>query len=141
MGMQTMALRVERQNSNALQLSQYLESHSKINRVHYPGLPSHPQNALARRQMRGFGGLLAFEIKGGLDGVTRMFDHLKLVKLATSLGGVDTIATIPFISTHGDLKPEEKARMGITQTLVRVSVGIEDYADLREDFEEALTYV
>jgi len=76
-----------------------------------------------------------------LDEVTRMFDHLKLVKLATSLGGVDTIATIPSISTHGDLSPEEKARMGITQTLVRASVGIEDFGDLRRDFEEALTFV
>jgi len=141
MGMQTMALRVERQNSNALTLAQYLEKHPKIRKVHYPGLASHPQHALARKQMRGFGGLLAFEVEGGLDEVTRMFDHLKLVKLATSLGGVDTIATIPSISTHGDLSPEEKARMEITQTLVRASVGIEDFGDLRRDFEEALSFV
>ena len=141
MGMQTMALRVDRQNSNALALSQYLEGHPKISRVHYPGLASHPQHALAKKQMRGFGGLLAFEVKGGLDEITRMFDHLKLVKLATSLGGVDTIATIPSISTHGDLTPEEQAKMGIAPTLVRASVGIEDFADLRRDFEEALSFV
>ncbi len=141
MGMQTMALRVDRQNSNSLSLSQYLEGHPKISRVHYPGLASHPQHALAKRQMRGFGGLLAFEVKGGLEEITRMFDHLKLVKLATSLGGVDTIATIPSISTHGDLTPEEQKRMGIAPTLVRVSVGIEDFADLRRDFEEALSFV
>ncbi len=141
MGMQTMALRVERQNSNALALAQYLENHPKIWRVHYPGLASHLQHALAKKQMRGFGGLLAFEVKGGLDEITRMFDHLKLVKLATSLGGVDTIATIPSISTHGNLSPEEQAKMGITQTLVRVSVGIEDFSDLRRDFEEALSFV
>ena len=91
--------------------------------------------------MLGFGGLLAFEIKGGLDGLTRMFDHLKIVKLATSLGGVDTIATIPTISTHGRLSPDEKERMGITDSLVRVSVGIEDFEDLKRDFEEALSFV
>jgi cystathionine beta-lyase/cystathionine gamma-synthase len=86
MGMQTMALRVERQNSNALSLAKLLESHSKIERVHYPGLPSHLQHALAKRQMKGFGGILAIEVKGGLEEVTRLFDHLRLVKLATSLG-------------------------------------------------------
>ena len=141
MGIQTMALRVERQNSNALALAQYLEAHPKISRVHYPGLPSHPQHDLAKKQMRGFGGLLAFEVKGGLDEITRMFDHLKLVKLATSLGGVDTIATIPSISTHGDLTPEEQKKMGIAPTLVRASLGIEDFTDLRRDFEEALSFV
>ena len=141
MGMQTMALRVERQNSNALSLAKLLEGHPKIRRVHYPGLESHQQHALAKRQMKGYGGLLAFEVKGGLDEVTRMFDHLKLVKLATSLGGVDTIATIPTISTHGSLSPEEKVKMGITDSLVRASVGIEDFEDLKRDFEEALSFV
>jgi len=141
MGMQTLALRIERQNSNALALAHLLENHLKVDGVHYPGLESHPQYALAYRQMLGFGGLLAFEIKGGLDGLTRMFDHLKIVKLATSLGGVDTIATIPTISTHGRLSPDEKERMGITDSLVRVSVGIEDFEDLKRDFEEALSFV
>jgi len=141
MGMQTMALRVERQNSNALSLAKLLESHSKIERVHYPGLPSHPQHALAKSQMKGFGGILAIEVKGGLEEVTRLFDHLRLVKLATSLGGVDTIATIPTISTHGSLSTEEKEKMGITESLVRVSVGIENFDDLKRDFEEALTFV
>jgi cystathionine beta-lyase/cystathionine gamma-synthase len=141
MGMQTMALRVERQNQNALSLARLLESHSKIRRVHYPGLASHPQHALAEKQMKGYGGLLAFEVEGGLDEVTRLFDHLKLVKLATSLGGVDTIATIPTISTHGSLSPEEKESMGITDSLVRASVGIEDFDDLKRDFEEALSYL
>ena len=141
MGMQTMALRVERQNQNALSLARLLESHPKIRRVHYPGLPSYPQHALAKKQMKGFGGLLAFEVEGGLDEVTRLFDHLKLVKLATSLGGVDTIATIPTISTHGSLSPEEKESMGITDSLVRASIGIEDFDDLARDFEEALSLV
>jgi cystathionine beta-lyase/cystathionine gamma-synthase len=139
--MQTMALRVERQNSNALGLAKLLETHPKIRRVYYPGLTSHPQHALAMRQMRGFGGLLAFEVEGDLEGITKMFDHLKLVKLATSLGGVDTIATIPSISTHGELSREEQEGMGITPSLVRVSVGIEDFKDLQQDFEEALSFV
>ncbi len=140
-GMQTMALRVERQNSNALSLAGFLEDHPKIRRVYYPGLTSHSQHALAKRQMRGFGGMLAFEVKGGLKEVTSLIDHLSLVKLATSLGGVDTIATIPSISTHGELSREEQEGMGITQSLVRVSVGIEDFSDLRVDFEEALSFV
>jgi methionine-gamma-lyase len=141
MGIQTMALRVSRQNSNALTLAQFLEDHPKIARVHYPGLESHPQHALAKKQMSGFGGLLAFEVKGGLEEITKMFDHLKIVKLATSLGGVDTIATIPTISTHGNLTREEQEKMGITERLVRTSVGIEDFEDLKRDFEEALSFV
>jgi cystathionine gamma-lyase len=136
----TSSLRVAKQNENALALAEYLEGHPKVKRVHYPGLESHPQHTVAKKQMRGYGGLLAFELDGGLDEVTSMFDHLRLVKLATSLGGVDTIATIPTILTHGSLSPEEKARMGITESLVRCSVGIEDFIDLRSDFEGALFY-
>jgi cystathionine beta-lyase/cystathionine gamma-synthase len=141
MGMQTMALRVERQNSNALTLARFLEAHPKIKKVYYPGLPSHPQHALAEKQMRGFGGMLAFEVNGSLEEVTSLIDHLRLVKLATSLGGVDTIATIPSISTHGELSREEQEGMGITRNLIRVSVGVEDFKDLRRDFEEALVFV
>jgi methionine-gamma-lyase len=140
-GIQTMALRTERFNSNAQALAEYLEAHPKIEKVYYPGLPSNPQYGLAKRQMHGFGGMVAFEVKDGLDGVTRMFDNLKLVKLATSLGGVDTIATIPSISTHGGLSREEQEKMGITQGLVRASVGIEDFKDLKADFENALSHV
>jgi len=141
MGIQTMALRVGRQNENALALAEYLEKHPKIEHVYYPGLKSHPQHAVAKKQMRGFGGLLAFDVKGGLPAITKLFDNLKLVKLATSLGGVDTIATIPHISTHGGLTKAEQLEMGIKETLVRASVGIEDTADLLADFEEALKHV
>ncbi len=140
-GIQTMALRAERYNYNALSLAQYLEDHPKIEKVYYPGLPSNPQYELAKKQMHGFGGMVAFEVKDGLDGITRMFDNLKLVKLATSLGGVDTIATIPSISTHGGLSREDQEKMGITQGLVRASVGIEDFKDLKQDFENALSHV
>jgi cystathionine beta-lyase/cystathionine gamma-synthase len=140
-GMQTMALRIDRQNFNAQRLAEFLEAHSKITIVHYPGLSSHPQHKLAEKQMHGFGGMLSFEVDGDLKEITKMFDHLKLVKLATSLGGVDTIATIPSISTHGGLSKEEQEKMGVTQSLVRVSVGIEDFEDLRKDFENALSFV
>lgn len=141
MGMQTMALRVERQNFNALMLARFLETHPKIQKVNYPGLDSHPQYALAKKQMQGFGGMLSFEVKGELEAVTNLIDHFKLVRLATSLGGVDTIATIPTFTTHKDLSREEQEKMGITPSLIRISVGIEDIEDLKRDFKHALTYV
>ncbi len=140
-GMQTMSLRVERMNYNTMCLAKLLEEHPKIERIHYPGLQSHPQHELAKKQMKGFGGMIAFEVKGGLDGVTKMFDHLELVKLATSLGGVDTIATVPCISTHGGLTLEQQQEMGITEGLVRASIGIEDFVDLERGFLEALSHL
>ncbi|MFQ6124227.1 MAG: trans-sulfuration enzyme family protein [Candidatus Heimdallarchaeota archaeon] len=141
MGMQTMALRVERQNHNALMLARFLEAHPRIQKVNYPGLETHPQHTLAKKQMRGFGGMLSFEVKGGLEAVTNLINHFKLVRLATSLGGVDTIATIPTLTTHGDLSREEQEQMGITPSLIRISVGIEDINDLKRDFEHALNFV
>lgn len=140
-GMQTMSLRVERMNSNAAALAKLLEDSPKIERVYYPGLPSHPQHDIAEKQMYGYGSLVAFEVKGGLDAISRMFDNLGLVKLATSLGGVDTIATIPCISTHGGLSKEAQLKMGITEKLVRASIGIEDLSDLEEDFKNALSHL
>jgi cystathionine beta-lyase/cystathionine gamma-synthase len=138
-GMQTMSLRVERMNNNALELSKMLEDSSKIKRVYYPGLPSHPQHDIAKKQMYGYGSMVAFEVEGGLESIKKMFDKLDLVKLATSLGGVDTIATIPHISTHGGLSKEQQLAMGITESLVRASIGIEDPEDLLEDFKQALS--
>ena len=91
--------------------------------------------------MHGYGSMIAFEVKGGLDAITKMFDRLELVKLATSLGGVDTIATIPCISTHGGLSKEQQLEMGITENLVRASIGIEDPEDLLEDFKQALSSI
>jgi methionine-gamma-lyase len=140
-GIQTMSLRIERMNENTLALAKMLEDHPKIEHVYYPGLPSHPQHDLAKKQMQGFGSIVAFEVKGGLNAVTKLFDNLQLVKLATSLGGVDTIATIPSISTHGGLSKEEQLKVGITESLVRASIGIEDYADIERDFENALSKV
>ena len=138
-GMQTMSLRVERMNKNTMQLAKLLEDSPKIERVYYPGLPSHPQHAIAKKQMHGYGSMVSFDVKGGLDAITKLFDNLDLVKLATSLGGVDTIATIPSISTHGGLAKEDQLKMGITENLVRASIGIEDYDDLAEDFKNALS--
>jgi len=140
-GMQTMSLRVERMNSNSLELAKMLEDHPKVQRVYYPGLPSHPQHYIAKKQMHGYGSMIAFEVKGGLDAITKMFDRLELVKLATSLGGVDTIATIPCISTHGGLSKTQQLEMGITENLVRASIGIEDPEDLLEDFKQSLSSI
>jgi len=122
-------------------LARFLETHPKIQKVNYPGLESHPQYVLAKRQMQGFGGMLSFEVKGGLEAVTNLIDHFKLVRLATSLGGVDTIATIPTFTTHKDLSREEQEKMGITPSLIRISIGIEDIEDLKRDFDHALTFV
>jgi methionine-gamma-lyase len=138
-GMQTMSLRVERMNTNTMALAKMLEDHPKVDRVYYPGLNSHPQHDLAKKQMSGYGSIVAFEIIGGLNAISKMFDYLELVKLATSLGGVDSIATIPCISTHGGLSKEEQLKVGITENLVRASIGIEDFSDLEKDFENALS--
>ena len=140
-GMQTMSLRIERMNANALALAEFLEESPKVERVYYPGLPSHPQHDIAKKQMHGFGSMVSFEVKGGLDAITHLFNHLELVKLATSLGGVDTIATIPCISTHGGLSKEAQLKVGITENLVRASIGIEDYPDLENDFKKALSHL
>ena len=140
-GIQTMSLRVQRMNANAMALAKLLEDHPKIERVYYPGLSSFPQHSLAKKQMNGFGSMISFEVKGGLDAITKMFNSLELVKLATSLGGVDTIATIPCISTHGGLSKEKQLKVGITENLVRASMGIEDYHDLERDFENALSKI
>ncbi|MBD3171389.1 aminotransferase class I/II-fold pyridoxal phosphate-dependent enzyme [Candidatus Bathyarchaeota archaeon] len=140
-GMQTMSLRIERMNANALALAEFLEESPKVERVYYPGLPSHPQHDIAKKQMHGFGSMVSFKVKGGLDAITHLFNHLELVKLATSLGGVDTIATIPCISTHGGLSKEAQLKVGITENLVRASIGIEDYSDLENDFKNALSHL
>ncbi|MHA2026531.1 MAG: trans-sulfuration enzyme family protein [Candidatus Thorarchaeota archaeon] len=140
-GVQTMSLRCERQNSNALMMAQILDDHPKILKTHYPGLDCHPQHDLAKQQMSGFGGMLAFELKGGLEAVKTFVEHLKIVRLATSLGGVDTTLTIPTFTTHGELNREEQERIGVTQGLIRSSIGIEDFEDLKRDFEHALSFV
>lgn len=137
-GMQTLALRVERARSNALALAKVLEDHPKVQKVHYPGLESHPQHGLAKKQMIGFGSMLSFEVKDGVEGVTKLVDSLEVAKLATSLGGVDTTVTVPYIVYTKSLSLERQEEIGITPGLIRVSVGIEDFKDLEHDFTQAL---
>ncbi len=140
-GMKTLALRVERQNENAWAIARYLDSHPKVRRVWYPGLPSHPDHEVAKRQMRGFGGVVSFEIAGSAQDTRKFVDALTIPQLATSLGGVESLVTIPSIMSYYDASPEEKAAAGITDQLVRLSVGVEDVGDLLADIERALDVV
>lgn len=137
-GMQTLHLRVERQNENAMKIAQFLTGHDKISAVHYPGLPTHPGHDIAKKQMSGFGGMLSFEMKADFEGTKQFMDNLKVIKLATSLGGVTSLATQPVTNTHVSLSPEERKKTGISDSLVRLSVGIEDSEMLMRDIEQAL---
>ena len=140
-GLKTLELRVQRQNENAMKIAQFLAEHEKVSVVHYPGLPTHPDHAIARRQMSGFGGMLSFEIKADFDGTKRFMDSLKVIKLATSLGGVTSLATQPVTNTHVALSPEERKKTGISDSLVRLSVGIEEPESLIQDIENAFDLV
>ena len=138
-GLQTLELRVMRQNDNAMAVAKFLDAHPKISAVHYPGLPAHPDHEIAARQMSGFGGMLSFEIAADFDGTIKVMDRLKKIKLATSLGGVSTLANQPITNTHAALTPEDRAKAGVKENLVRLSVGIEPAADLIADLDQALT--
>jgi cystathionine beta-lyase/cystathionine gamma-synthase len=139
-GTKTLPVRMAQHNVNGLAVAEFLEKHPKIVRVHYPGLASHPQHALAKRQMRGFGGMVAFEL-GSLDAARRFLDSLRLLALAESLGGVETLISHPATMTHASVPAERRAALGITDGLVRVSVGIEDIEDLKDDLSQALDHV
>jgi cystathionine beta-lyase/cystathionine gamma-synthase len=136
-GTKTLPIRMERHHANAQVLADYLASHPKVTRVHYPGLASHPQHALARQQMRGFGGLISFEL-GSLERARTVLNNVRLMALAESLGGVETLISHPATMTHASVPPERRLQIGITDDLVRVSVGIEDVADLQDDISQAL---
>ena len=136
-GTKTLALRMERHNANGLAMAQYLEAHPKVTRVHYPGLASHPQHALARAQMRGFGGMIAFDL-GSLEAARRLLNSVRLCALAESLGGVETLISHPATMTHASVPADRRAALGITDGLVRISVGIEDIDDLKADLAQAL---
>ena len=136
-GLKTLALRVRQQNENAGRLARFLQSHPTVGRVIYPGLPDHPDHALAARQMRGFGGMLSFEPRQPSQ-VDRLLERLQLATPALSLGGVETLVTVPSRTSHRTLSPEERQQAGISDGLVRVSVGIEDIDDLIHDFDQAL---
>jgi cystathionine beta-lyase/cystathionine gamma-synthase len=137
-GIKTLGVRIERQCETAMRLAKFLEKHPKISRVHYPGLKSHPDHALAKRQMRGFGSMLAFDLKGGLRAAHRFADRVRLFVLAASLGGVESLIILPIYGSHQHMSKEELARAGVEPGTVRVSVGLEDPEDLIEDLQHAL---
>src|SRR6266513_1120240 len=137
-GIKTLAVRVERQNESALRIAQFLSGHAKVQRVHYPFLESHPQRALAMDQMVSGGGVLSFEVDGSGEDARRLAEALNLFTLAPSLGGVDSLVTIPVLTSHAMISAEQRAKMGVTEQLIRLSVGIENVDDLIADLERAL---
>ncbi len=137
-GLKTLGLRVERHNHNAQQLAAFLAGHPQVERANYPGLPSHPGYAIAARQMRGFGGMLSFEVRGGFDAGVRCVESLRTCLMAVSLGSTETLVTHPASTTSVDIPREHRERAGITDGLIRVSVGVEDIEDLIADFDQAL---
>jgi cystathionine gamma-lyase len=137
-GLKTLALRMQRHCASGLKIAQWLEAHPKVRRVFYPGLPSHPQHALAKRQMHGFGGMIAAELAGGLEETKRFLERCRLFALAESLGGVESLIEHPALMTHGSVPPEVRAMLGIGDSLVRLSVGIEETDDLIADLAAAL---
>ncbi len=139
-GTKTLPIRMERHNANAMILAETLAAHPKVARVHYPGLTTHPHHALARKQMRGFGGLISFEL-GSLERARTFLNSLQLMALAESLGGVETLISHPASMTHASVPPERRLQIGITEDMVRVSVGIEDIDDLKDDLAQALDRV
>jgi cystathionine gamma-lyase len=137
-GIKTLALRMQRHCDNALALAEWLQAQPRVARVRYPGLASHPQHALARRQMQAYGGMISMHLATDLVGVRRFLERLRIFALAESLGGVESLAEHPAIMTHASLPPQIRAALGIDDGLVRLSVGVEDLADLRGDLQEAL---
>ena len=139
-GTKTLPLRMERHNANTQVLAEYLAGHPKVTRVYYPGLTTHPQHDLARRQMRGFGGLIAFEL-GSFERARTLLNSVRLMALAESLGGVETLISHPASMTHASVPPERRLQIGLTEDMVRISVGIEDVDDLKDDLDQALASV
>lgn len=137
-GLKTLALRMERHCASGLKIAAWLERHPKVRRVFYPGLASHPQHALAKKQMRAFGGMISAELNGTIDDARRFLERCQLFALAESLGGVESLIEHPALMTHGSVPPDVRAALGISDTLVRLSVGIEDPGDLIADLDAAL---
>ncbi len=138
-GMKTLALRMERHCANAQHIAEFLSKHRRIERVIYPGLRSHPQHALARRQMRGYGGMVSFEVNGGLRVAKRVAESFKIISLGESLGGVESLLEHPALMTHASVPADQRKRIGISDSLLRLSVGIEDLDDLLADLEAGLS--
>ncbi len=140
-GLKTLAIRMEKHQENALQIAKYLQFHPKVERVMYPGLTAHPQHQLAKSQMSGFGGMISFEVKGGRKAGEKMMDSVELITLAVSLGDVDSLIEHPASMTHSTYSPEDLEAVGITENLVRLSVGIEDPVDIINDLSQALNKI
>ena len=139
-GTKTLALRMERHNQNALALATFLSKHPKVERLYYPGLPDHPGHDIARKQMSGFGGMLSFDT-GSLEAARRVLEGAKVFSLAESLGGVESLISHPATMTHASIPVEDRLRFGVTEGLVRLSVGVEDLEDLKEDLQQALDII
>lgn len=140
-GLKTLAVRVERQNENARRIAEFLSEHAKVRKVHYPFLESHPQYAVARAQMSGGGGMVSFEVEGTGEDARRVSEAMRLFTLAPSLGGVESLVSIPILTSHAMIPAAERAKMGVTEQLIRLSVGIENADDLVNDLEHALQAV
>ncbi len=136
-GTKTLPIRMERTNENTMRIAEYLAAHRRVTRTIYPGLPSHPHHALAARQMKGYGGLVSFDV-GSLDRAREVLERFRLMALAESLGGVETLVSHPAMMTHASVPVERRAALGITDGLIRISVGIEDIHDLTDDLAQAL---
>ena len=139
-GIKTLAVRMERHNSNGMAVANFLNSHPKVKRVIYPGLAAHPQHQVAKRQQRGFGAMISFDV-GSLESARKLLNHVRICSLAESLGGVETLISHPAVMTHASIPPEVRQRIGITDGLVRLSVGIEDVEDIIADLDHALAKV
>jgi cystathionine gamma-synthase/cystathionine gamma-lyase len=137
-GIKTLAVRMREHEKNALYLAEYLEKHRKVERIYYPGLHSNSQYSLAKKQMTGFGGMISLELKGGFQEVEKFISRLRLFLLAESLGGVESLVCYPPKMTHGSLSREERMKRGIKDNLIRLSVGIENKIDLKDDLRNAL---
>jgi cystathionine beta-lyase/cystathionine gamma-synthase len=138
-GIKTLDLRVRRQSSSAMAVARFLERHPKVAKVHYPGLPSHPDHRLAKRQMSGFGGMLAFDLKGGLPAARRLCDRAKIFLLAASLGGVESLIVLPIYTSHHRMTTSELSVAGVLPGTIRMSIGLEDPEDLIEDLRQAIS--
>jgi cystathionine beta-lyase/cystathionine gamma-synthase len=137
-GMKTLAVRVKQQNQSAQHIAEFLNKHSKVEHVNHPGLKSHPRHDTAQKYLDGFGGMLSFEIKGGVESAKRFMEKTHLPIIAPSLGGIETLLTRPAATSHSGMSPEERSKMGIADSLIRVSVGIESTEDIIADFQQAL---
>ena len=140
-GIKTLAIRMEAHQKNAMALAKWLEAHPKVEKVTYPGLKSHPQHKIAKKQMLGFGGMITFFIKGGLKESKKFLEKVELFALAESLGGVESLIEHPAIMTHASVPKEVRESIGLTDNLIRLSVGIEDIEDLKEDLERAFSFI